>query len=59
MRGCRVDAGWTFTLNQAGDILLEKTPFRLTDKLIPGYWGHAAVWIGGEVTPCIEGEITL
>ncbi|WP_306535661.1 YiiX/YebB-like N1pC/P60 family cysteine hydrolase [Geobacter sp.] len=33
---------------RAGDILLEKTPFRLTDKLIPGYWGHAAVWIGGE-----------
>lgn len=32
----------------AGDILLEKTPFRLTDKLIPGYWGHAAVWIGSE-----------
>lgn len=31
-----------------GDILLEKTPFRLTDKLIPGYWGHAAVWIGSE-----------
>lgn len=33
---------------QAGDILLEKTPFRLTDKLIPGYWGHAAVWTGTE-----------
>ena len=33
---------------QAGDILLEKTPFRLTDKLIPGYWGHAAVWTGSE-----------
>ncbi|ACM18444.1 protein of unknown function, DUF830-containing [Geotalea daltonii FRC-32] len=33
---------------QAGDILLEKTPFRLTDKLIPGYWGHAAVWVGNE-----------
>jgi hypothetical protein len=33
---------------RAGDILLEKTPFRLTDKLIPGYWGHAAVWIGNE-----------
>jgi len=32
----------------AGDILLEKTPFRLTDKLIPGYWGHAAVWTGTE-----------
>jgi hypothetical protein len=33
---------------RAGDILVEKTPFRLTDKLIPGYWGHAAVWIGTE-----------
>jgi len=33
---------------EAGDILLEKTPFRLTDKLIPGYWGHAAIWIGSE-----------
>lgn len=32
----------------AGDILLEKTPFRLTDKLIPGYWGHAAIWVGTE-----------
>jgi hypothetical protein len=32
----------------AGDILLEKTPFRLTDKMIPGYWGHAAVWVGSE-----------
>jgi len=36
------------TTLKAGDILLEKTPFRLTDKLIPGYWGHAAVWIGSE-----------
>jgi uncharacterized protein YycO len=33
---------------QAGDILLEKTPFRLTDKFIPGHWGHAAIWIGTE-----------
>ena len=33
---------------RSGDILLEKTPFRLTDKLIPGYWGHAAVWVGNE-----------
>lgn len=32
----------------AGDILLEKTPFRLTDKFIPGHWGHAAVWVGTE-----------
>ncbi|MCB1936343.1 MAG: hypothetical protein KDF59_10415 [Nitrosomonas sp.] len=28
------------------DILLEKTPFRLTDKLIPGHFGHAAIWLG-------------
>jgi len=33
---------------KAGDILLEKTPFRLTDILIPGYWGHVAIWIGTE-----------
>ncbi len=29
-----------------GDVLLEKTPFRLTDKFIPGHWGHVAVWTG-------------
>jgi len=29
---------------KAGDILAEKTPFRLTDKFIPGYFGHAAIW---------------
>lgn len=34
---------------RAGDILLEKTPFRLTDAFIPGHWGHVAVWIGSEV----------
>jgi len=33
---------------QMGDILLEKTPFRLTDSMIPGHWGHAAIWIGTE-----------
>lgn len=33
---------------QAGDILLEKTPFRLTDTFIPGHWGHAAIWVGNE-----------
>jgi uncharacterized protein YycO len=33
---------------RAGDILLEKTPFRLTDAFIPGHWGHAAVWVGTE-----------
>ncbi|XZG70114.1 YiiX/YebB-like N1pC/P60 family cysteine hydrolase [Chitinibacteraceae bacterium HSL-7] len=30
------------------DVLLEKTPFRLTDKMIPGYYGHVAVWLGSE-----------
>ncbi len=33
---------------QPGDVLLEKTPFRLSDALIPGHWGHAAIWIGKE-----------
>jgi hypothetical protein len=33
---------------QAGDVLLEKTPFRLTDAFIPGHWGHVAVWVGSE-----------
>lgn len=33
---------------QPGDILLEKTPFRLTDRFIPGHWGHVAIWIGGD-----------
>lgn len=27
-------------------ILLEKTPHRLTDKFIPGYFGHVALWMG-------------
>jgi len=31
---------------QPGDILLEKTPFTLTDKTIPGHFGHAAVYVG-------------
>lgn len=30
------------------DILMEKTPFRLTDKLIPGHYGHVAIWLGTE-----------
>jgi len=33
---------------QAGDILIERTPFRLTDSFIPGRWGHAALWVGSE-----------
>jgi uncharacterized protein YycO len=31
-----------------GDVLLEKTPFRLTDKSIPGHYGHVAIWVGSE-----------
>ena len=38
------------TILRPGDILLEKTPFRLTDRLIPGYWGHAAIWVGDPAT---------
>jgi len=30
------------------DILVEKTPFRLTDKFIPGHYGHVAIWVGTE-----------
>lgn len=30
------------------DILMEKTPFRLTDKMIPGHYGHVAIWLGTE-----------
>ncbi|MBY0515970.1 MAG: hypothetical protein K2P81_03605, partial [Bacteriovoracaceae bacterium] len=28
------------------DILFEKTPMRLTDRFIPGFYGHVAIWIG-------------
>jgi len=28
------------------DLLLEKTPFRLTDQFIPGHFGHVAIWMG-------------
>jgi len=28
------------------DLLLEKTPFRLTDCFIPGHFGHVAIWMG-------------
>lgn len=31
------------------DILLEKTPFRATDSLIPGHWGHMAIWVGSKI----------
>ncbi|MGC4073730.1 MAG: YiiX/YebB-like N1pC/P60 family cysteine hydrolase [Nibricoccus sp.] len=30
------------------DVLLEKTPFRLTDASIPGHYGHVAIWVGTE-----------
>ena len=25
---------------------MEKTPFRLTDQFIPGFFGHVAIWLG-------------
>lgn len=28
------------------DVILEKTPMRLTDKFIPGFYGHVAIWLG-------------
>ena len=28
------------------DIVFEKKSYKLTDYLIPGYWGHNAVWLG-------------
>ncbi|MBH47656.1 MAG: hypothetical protein CME71_05760 [Halobacteriovorax sp.] len=28
------------------DIITEKTPFILTDRLIPGHFGHNALWLG-------------
>ncbi len=28
------------------DILAEKTHFTLTDKIIPGHFGHTAIWLG-------------
>ncbi|WP_455377280.1 YiiX/YebB-like N1pC/P60 family cysteine hydrolase [Petrachloros mirabilis] len=31
---------------QPGDILVESTPFRLTSTLIPGHFGHAALYVG-------------
>jgi hypothetical protein len=31
-----------------GDLLLEKTPFRLTDTFIPGHFGHVAMHVGTE-----------
>ncbi len=46
---------------QPGDILLEKTPFRLTDRFIPGHFGHAALYVGGEeelrALGLLEGEV--
>jgi hypothetical protein len=33
-------------LLQPLDLLLEKTPFRLTDVFIPGHFGHVAIWMG-------------
>lgn len=42
-------SGWMQALKQKLrplDMLLEKTPFRLTDRFIPGHYGHIAFWLG-------------
>lgn len=31
---------------EPGDLLLQKSSFRLTDKVIPGYFGHVAIYVG-------------
>jgi hypothetical protein len=33
---------------QPGDLLVERTPFRLTDVFIPGHFGHVALYVGTE-----------
>jgi hypothetical protein len=33
---------------KAGDILLEKSGFRLTDLAVPGHFGHSGIWLGTE-----------
>ena len=35
-------------LLQPGDILLEKKKGSVADMLIPGYWGHTALWLGSD-----------
>lgn len=32
------------------DIIISKSPQHLTDKFIPGYFGHAAIWFGDDIT---------
>lgn len=34
---------------QPYDILLSKSPGHLSAKVIPGYFGHAAIWLGSEI----------
>ena len=38
--------GEMMELLEPGDILLDKTRFALTDKFIPGHFGHVAMWLG-------------
>ena len=49
-----LDEVWTgihdemLPLLQPGDILLEKKKGSVADMLIPGYWGHTALWLGDD-----------
>ena len=31
---------------EPGDIIMDKTSFAMTDRLIPGHFGHVAIWLG-------------
>jgi len=35
-----------FEILEPGDLLLDKTSFAVTDRLIPGHFGHVAIWLG-------------
>lgn len=49
MKKYAAQRGWMNALKEKLrplDMLLEKTPFRLTDRFIPGHYGHIAFWLG-------------
>ena len=35
-----------FEVLEPGDIIMDKTSFAMTDRLIPGHFGHVAIWLG-------------
>lgn len=43
------DANLLLSVLKPYDILLSRAPGHLTAKVIPGYFGHASLWLGSEV----------